>query len=96
MQYWGMTLRPKPKKLIFNSSKKTKTMNGRNNSTASHFSATASLKASRKEDIFCLPEHLRTTHTRWVHVGTCTLSKDHNVNAINLDRDRNDNLLKKP
>ena len=94
MQYWGMTLRPKPKKLIFNSSKKTKTMNGRNNSTVSHFSATASLKASRKEDIFCLPEHLRTTDTRWVHVGT--LSKDHNVNAINLDRRRNDNLLKKP
>ena len=68
-------------------------MNGRNNSTVSHFSATASLKASRREDIFCLPEHLRTTHTRWVHVGT--LSKDHNVTAINLDRDRN-NLLKKP
>ena len=98
MQYWGMTLRHKPKKLIFNSSKKTKTVNGRNNSTVSHFSATASLKASRKEDIFCLPEHLhvRTTDTRWVHVHVGTLSKDHNVNAINLNRDRNDNLLKKP
>ena len=96
MQYWGMTLRPKPKKLIFNSNKKTKqkTMNGRNRSTVSHFSDTGSLKASSKEHIFRLPEHVRTTDTHWVHVGT--LSKDHNVNAINLDRDRNDNLLKKP
>ena len=65
-------------------------MNGRNRSTVSHFSDTGSLKASSKEHIFRLPEHVRTTDTRWV------LSKDHNVNAINLNRDRNDNLLKKP
>ena len=71
-------------------------MNGRNNSTVSHFSDTGSLKALSKEHIFRLPKHVHvlTTDTRWVHVGT--LSKDHNVNAINLDRGRNDNLLKKP
>ena len=83
MQDWEMTLMPKPQKLIFNSkkkTKKTKTMNGTNRSTVSHFSDTGSLKPSSKEHIFRLPGHAQQTH--WVHVGT--LSRDHNVNAIVL------------
>ena len=59
-------------------------MNGTNRSTVSHFSDTGSLR----EHILRLPGHLCTTDTHWVHVGT--MSKDHNVNAINLNRGRNE------
>ena len=71
---------------------KTKTMNGTNRSTVFHFCDTGSLKASSVELIFCLDGHLRIAMLAdTIQVGN--LSKDHTVNAINVNRGKNDTLF---
>ena len=94
MQYWGMTFRPKPKKIDIQF-KENKNKNYEWHEQVNCISLLWHWKFKITCFTFtCAFTCMHWTDTHWVHVGT--LSKDHNVNAINLNTGRNDNLLKKP